>query len=195
MSKENRYAVLKRLPIQIERDHLVYQVQGKYIDTDEVPEWSGVIDMGKITGGLDQIELPECPDCRGQLHWAEAGTVPWTRECASCHSLFRIETWGKAARTLHLFGGWRRSKIKHQDGIEEAAYLLLGLPVMSLLLTLRDQLEQAQGPIMPREMIASLDEILVIARGDAQVRLRRETGDDSIMVPGLVSQITDDEVL
>ena len=36
---------------------------------------------------------PACPDCGGDLVWAEAGRVPGSRECGSCGSQFADMRW------------------------------------------------------------------------------------------------------
>lgn len=36
--------------------------------------------------------LPRCPDCGGEVVWAEAGNVPGTRACSECRSLFAVQS-------------------------------------------------------------------------------------------------------
>ena len=38
-----------------------------------------------------EIPLPACPDCGGNIVWAEAGHVPGTRQCVACGSLFSVQ--------------------------------------------------------------------------------------------------------
>ena len=39
-------------------------------------------------GRPGEEHYPACPDCGGQIVWAEAGRVPGSRQCSSCGSTF-----------------------------------------------------------------------------------------------------------
>lgn len=50
------------------------------------------IDLGEIDGAWWDVPLPPCPDCDGELEWAEAGHVPGARQCTGCGHLFLVDT-------------------------------------------------------------------------------------------------------
>ena len=50
------------------------------------------IEMGTVTGAWYNVPLPACPDCGGEVVWAEAGYVTGTRQCTGCGSLFSVQT-------------------------------------------------------------------------------------------------------
>lgn len=84
-----RVVTLQRQKMQQNRED-IYQFQGDIVSADDVENVS--IDMGVI-GTLDScwdLPLPQCPDCGGEIVWAENGYVPGTRECTKCHSIFAI---------------------------------------------------------------------------------------------------------
>ena len=42
-------------------------------------------------------DYPACPDCGGEIVWAEAGRVPGSRKCDACGSTFVDTAYGHAA--------------------------------------------------------------------------------------------------
>lgn len=86
-----RRAVLRRLKCQDASGRGHYLVRGLWADADGAREtWS----IAELADGEPWFSppLPPCPDCGGVLQWAEAGYVPGARQCASCRSLFSVET-------------------------------------------------------------------------------------------------------
>lgn len=70
------------------------RIMGVDADDDDLE-----LDMGPITGAWWDVPLPRCPDCQGQIVWAEAGNVPGTRRCSGrqdgdegCGSMFEVTT-------------------------------------------------------------------------------------------------------
>jgi predicted RNA-binding Zn-ribbon protein involved in translation (DUF1610 family) len=56
------------------------------------PDDGLLVEMGPVTGAWYDVPLPACPDCGGEVVWAEAGYVPGTRQCTGCGSLFSVQT-------------------------------------------------------------------------------------------------------
>ncbi len=74
-------------------DEVTARVSGETVDFDSAPTVE--IDMGSTEHPPQawwEIPLPPCPDCGGEIIWAEAGHAPGTRECTRCKSLFQCET-------------------------------------------------------------------------------------------------------
>ncbi len=46
---------------------------------------------------LPCLDEPACPDCGGQILWAEAGGVPGSRKCNKCGSRYVDTTYGIAS--------------------------------------------------------------------------------------------------
>ena len=80
-------AKLVRLKSQINGDPY-FKIGGDYVENQPDVD----IEMGEFVGSWWDVPLPACPDCGGELFWAEAGHVPGARECETCGSLFSVET-------------------------------------------------------------------------------------------------------
>ena len=65
------------------------KIRGEYADDDGFR-----LDMPRTEPfqAWYEIPLPACPDCGGNIVWAEAGHVPGTRQCVACGSLFSVQT-------------------------------------------------------------------------------------------------------
>ena len=74
----------------MKRAYLV-KIRGEYDEDDGLR-----IEMPRTTPyqAWHEIPLPACPDCGGNIVWAEAGHVPGTRQCVACGSLFSVQTDG-----------------------------------------------------------------------------------------------------
>lgn len=67
------HAYLRRLPFASGE----FCIRGEHVRGDDVS-----IPMGPVTDAWWTVPLPPCPDCGGDLVWAEAGYVPGARRCA-----------------------------------------------------------------------------------------------------------------
>lgn len=188
----NKYGVMRRL-ITSEGDA---KVCGEYIYHEDALEIE--IDMGPITSSIWDLPLPKCPDCGGEVVWAEAGYVPGTRECKNCRSLFMIDTWSDVERADTLVLQWQRSRNEAKDedvlAIDIAHSHQIGFPVLAAALDLLVRIESAEGPISPREMAAELSPLISLARGEAQTRLNAALSMDAhgsrsrqAEIPGIVT--------
>jgi hypothetical protein len=71
-------------------DAVSYKVRGRYVGADNVEDVNVL--AGPVTDSCWTVPLPPCPDCGGNVVWAEAGLVPGARECLRCGSLFSVTT-------------------------------------------------------------------------------------------------------
>jgi hypothetical protein len=73
-------------------DGVEYRIGMEYVDAS--PEVEIKIEMGRSGRGVAwwDLPLPPCPDCKGEIVWAEAGLVPGARECTGCGSRFSVGT-------------------------------------------------------------------------------------------------------
>jgi len=89
MRDDVRRASLRRLEVYRgdRREHLV---GGRYVPADASPPVA--VDLGPLGLGAAwyDLPLPPCPDCDGEVVWAEAGNVPGARSCTGCGSLFTV---------------------------------------------------------------------------------------------------------
>jgi len=70
-------------------DQVSFFIRGEYVSADE----AGDVEVlaGPITGAWWEVPLTGlCPECGGDLQWAEAGLVPGSRRCTSCASIFSV---------------------------------------------------------------------------------------------------------
>lgn len=79
--------VVRRMVMQdAHRRELVF-VRGEYREPEQVSMLPYVV--GPFLAG-DEERLPPCWDCGGDLVWSEAGSVPYSRTCTSCGSVYRV---------------------------------------------------------------------------------------------------------
>lgn len=79
-------------------DSTFFVIRGEYVDADPsedvelpIPSAPGGEYYNPVNAG--DAGYPACPDCGGDLVWAEAGRVPGSRDCISCGSQFADMRW------------------------------------------------------------------------------------------------------
>lgn len=178
-----KYGVMRRLmssdgDVRVGRDHIYHE--------DAKPVAS---DMGLIRHSIWDLPLPACPDCGGEVVWAEAGLVPGARECTACGSRFTVETWEQPERLESLAQKWGKARGKIADykitTFDSVHSLEMGLPVLAALLQFEKRLLTANGYIGRSEIMAELSPIIQLARGEAQRRASAIGAE--ISIPGLAS--------
>ena len=84
------------------RDKVWFEICGEDVPADRKLDVDLVYHNRTIWhGGIGlpmQVEdYPACPDCGGEIVWAEAGDVPGSRECDTCGSRYVDTAFGHAA--------------------------------------------------------------------------------------------------
>jgi len=81
--------VERQVMVTLDGDDREVCIRGEYVSAEK-----NQIELlaGPCVGAWWDVPLPPCPDCGGEIVWAEAGYVPGTRRCVACGSRFSVQT-------------------------------------------------------------------------------------------------------